>query len=145
MEITRHVTLPADPAEAWGLLTRPEELDGWLGADVQLDPTPGAAGTVTDHDGTRRRLVVEEVEPGRRIAWRWWTDQEGDSGGSRVEITVAPAGGGTLVTVVERPVPSTGGPSLLARAQVAGLAAAEAWSHRFLHLEALLLTVPARA
>ena len=39
-----HVTLPADLDEAWDLLTRPDDLAGWLGREVVLDPTPGAAG-----------------------------------------------------------------------------------------------------
>ena len=44
--VERHVTLPADLAEAWALLTRPEDLAAWLGAEVDLDPTPGARGVV---------------------------------------------------------------------------------------------------
>jgi uncharacterized protein YndB with AHSA1/START domain len=145
MELTRHVTLPADPVQAWDLLTRPDDLAGWLGREVELDPTPGAAGTVTDHDGTRRHLVVEEVVPGERLAWRWWTEEEGDGAGSRVEITVAPSGSGALVTVIERPLPVPPGRSRLANALAAGAATAEAWSHRFLQLEALLLSVPTPA
>lgn len=145
MEISRSVTLPTDADEAWDLVTRPDDLAGWLGAEVELDPTPGGAGTVTDHDGTRRRLVVDEVEPGRRIAWRWWSDDEGDGAGSRVEITVAPAGGGALVTVVERPLPTAPTMRSLARAQASAMAAAGAWSDRFLRLELLLLLAPTRA
>ena len=129
--VERHVILPTDLGTAWDLLTRPEELDGWLGSDVILDPTPGAPGLVVDHDGTRRHLVVESVETGRRLAWRWWTDDEAEA--SRVEITVAPSTDGTLVSVVEEALDS---PS-------AALAGADAWSHRLLHLESLLLVAAA--
>lgn len=145
MEITRSVTLPTDTDEAWDLLTRPDDLAGWLGTEVDLDPTPGAAGTVTDHDGTRRHLVVDEVEAGRRIAWRWWTDDEGDGAGSRVEITLTPDDGGALVTVIERPLPAVwSSMRSMAKAQAAAMAVADAWSDRILRLELLLLLAPAR-
>jgi uncharacterized protein YndB with AHSA1/START domain len=141
MEIVeRQVTLPADLEEAWELLTRPEDLAGWLGREVVLDPTPGAAGLVVDHDGTRRRLVVEHVEAGgdeaRRLAWRWWVeDEEGPAGSSRVELTLDRRLAGTVLTVTEQ----LEVPAASARAQ----ASSEAWSHRLLHLESLLLVAAA--
>ncbi|MGK2949483.1 MAG: SRPBCC family protein [Acidimicrobiales bacterium] len=136
MEIVeRHVTLPTDLESAWALVTEPDDLAGWLGAEVELDPTPGAAGQVVDHDGTRRALVVDEVAAGRRLSWRWWDD---DGVASHVEVTLTPGDAGTLVTVVERPLPS---PAPVAQASSA--AAGEAWSHRLLHLEALLLVAAA--
>jgi uncharacterized protein YndB with AHSA1/START domain len=136
--VERHVTLPTDLEGAWDLLTRPEELGAWLGDDVVLDPTPGAGGRVLERDGTRRHLVVDDVEVGRRIAWRWWTDEGSDT--SQVEITLVPTDEGTLVRVVEQlaPQPPTAGRQVEARA-----AAGEAWSHRLLHLEALLLVAAA--
>jgi uncharacterized protein YndB with AHSA1/START domain len=132
--VERHVTLPAGLDEAWELLTDPDDLAAWLGREVALDPTPGAAGAVVDHDGTRRHLVVDEVDAGRRLAWRWWTD--GDAASSRVEITLVPSDGGTEVRVVEQLLPSP----TVARASAK---ASEAWSHRLLHLEALLLVAAA--
>lgn len=134
--VERHVTLPTDLHEAWALLTRPDELAAWLGAEVVLEPTPGAAGVVVDHDGTHRRVVVDDVEPGHRLSWRWWTDDTEEH--SRVEITLAPAEGGTLVRVVERLVPQPHAVRSEASAR-----AGEAWSHRLLHLEALLLVAAA--
>ncbi|MDP1820945.1 MAG: SRPBCC domain-containing protein [Acidimicrobiales bacterium] len=132
--IERHVTLDADLDEAWELLTRPEDLAGWLGADVAFDPTPGSAGLVVDHDGTRRHLTVDRVEQGRSISWRWWTDGD-EQAASRVEITLVPTSGGTRVHVVEAPLPAApSGGAVRARAS-----AGTAWSHRLLHLEALLL------
>src|SRR5688572_8616116 len=135
--VERHVTLPADLLEAWELLTRPDDLAAWLGAEVTLDPTPGSAGAVIDHDGTRRRLVVDEVELGRRLSWRWWTEGDEDRA-SRVEITLLPGLDGTEVRVVEELL--VGGPKPRAEATAA---TGEAWSHRLLHLEALLLVAAA--
>jgi uncharacterized protein YndB with AHSA1/START domain len=131
--IERQVTLPVDLEEAWDLLTRPDDLAGWLGAEVELDPTPGAAGRVVDHDGSERRLLVGEVEPGRRLEWRWWSDDDPEQS-SRVEISLVPVEGGTAVRVVEELVCAT--PTAQARA-------GDAWSHRLLHLEALLLIAAA--
>jgi uncharacterized protein YndB with AHSA1/START domain len=132
--VERHVTLPAGLDEAWELLTDPDDLAAWLGREVALDPTPGAAGVVVDHDGTRRHLVVDEVETGRRLAWRWWAD--GDAESSRVEITLVPGDAGTEVRVVEELLPSRPAAQTSARAS-------EAWSQRLLHLEALLLVAAA--
>lgn len=134
--IEQHVTLPAGLDEAWELLTDPDDLAAWLGREVDLDPTPGAHGSVVEHDGTHRRLVVDEVERGRRLVWRWWAD--GDDEPSRVEITLAPTDHGTVVRVIEELLPAAG-----ARHAEASVHAGEAWSHRLLHLEALLLVAAA--
>jgi uncharacterized protein YndB with AHSA1/START domain len=136
--VERAVTLPTDLAEAWDLLTDPDGQSGWLGAEVDLDPRPGAEGTVVDHDGTRRRLVVDRVAEGQGLTWRWWVDGD-EATASEVEIRLAPTLEGTLVNVNERHL--TAGPApISASASVAACAAAgSAWSHRLLHLEALLL------
>jgi uncharacterized protein YndB with AHSA1/START domain len=131
--VERHVTLPVELEEAWRLVTCPDELRGWLGAEVALDPVPGSAGRVVDHDGRERRLVVDVVEPGRRIAWRWWSEEAPDQP-SQVEISLVPTAEGTTVRVVE---------GLLGATPVARAQAGEAWSHRLLHLEALLLVAAA--
>ena len=138
--VERHVTLPTDLDEAWELLTRPDDQAGWLGAEVELDPTEGSRGLVVDHDGTRRRLEVERVDEGRSLAWRWWV--EGDEGSaSRVEINLVPDRDGTLVQVVERPLAKVSAPTMTASSSAATSSAA--WSHRLLHLEALLLVAAA--
>ena len=135
--IERHVTLPTDLAGAWELLTRPEDQAGWLGAEVDLAPVEGAPGLVVDHDGTRRRLVVDEVEAGRRLAWTWWVegeDADADVQANEVEVTLAPTFDGTLVTITERPLTTA------ARAAATTTASGAAWSHRTLHLEVVLLS-----
>ena len=135
--IEREITLPVKLEEAWDLVTRPEDLAEWLGREVVLDATPGAAGRVVDHDGSVRRLVVDHVEPGQRLAWHWWDDDAPEQS-SRVEITVVPVERGTVVRVVEELTGAT--PVAQAHATAR---AGEAWSHRLLHLEALLLVAAA--
>ena len=136
--VERTITLPTDIEEAWRLLTDPADLATWLGDDVVLDPTPGAAGRVLERDGTDRALMVEHADEGQRLTWRWWVDgQDPELTGSRVEITLSPTTDGTLVHVVEQPLPTT------TVATVARASAGEAWSHRLLHLESLLLVAAA--
>jgi uncharacterized protein YndB with AHSA1/START domain len=140
--VERAVTLPTDLADAWELLTDPEDQAGWLGADVDLEPRPGAGGVVVDHDGTRRRLVVDEVEEGRGLRWRWWVD--GDEGSaSEVEVRLAPVLDGTLVTVTERQLAPSGATASARTSAVAGTTGS-AWGHRLLQLELLLLVAVAR-
>ena len=90
-----------------------------------------------ERDGTDRALVVEEVDEGRRLTWRWWLEgDDPDQTASRVEITLVPTADGTLVRVVEQPL-------LTLTASVPRSSAGEAWSHRLLHLESLLLVAAA--
>ena len=137
MAVEREVQLDDVDAElAWELLTRTEDLEAWLGAEVDLDATPGGSGRVVDADGTVRRLVVEEVDEGRRLSWRWWTeapaaaesDTDAQWGASRVEITLTPNDDGTAFRVVETPLASTVAPD-------AG--AAGAWAGRLFDLQVL--------
>ena len=142
--VERQLTLPTSLDEAWELVTRPEDLAGWLGREVVLDPTPGAAGLVVDHDGTRRHLVIEQVDAAgddaRRLAWHWWVEGDDDVVRSRVEVTLDRALEGTVLTVTEElEVPATA----QASARSAATASSAAWSHRLLHLEVHLLLAAA--
>jgi uncharacterized protein YndB with AHSA1/START domain len=114
MEIERTVDLPADADEVWDALTDDEALDAWFGD--------------SDDREARRSAVVEEAEPGRRLAWTWWP--EGDGGdASRVEITLLPLPDGTRLTVTEaRPLVAT----------------ASVWHDRLVGLELCLMVSSAR-
>jgi uncharacterized protein YndB with AHSA1/START domain len=107
--VEREVTVPAPPAEVWPAVTRSPEVSAWFGADVELDVRPGGRGVVRWPDGAERHVVVEDVEPERRLAFRWLPFQrtaEGDTvtlPATRVEITLDPVPEGTRVRVVERP------------------------------------------
>jgi uncharacterized protein YndB with AHSA1/START domain len=143
--VERIVTLPTDLADAWELLTDPDELALWLGDDVRLDPTPGAAGRVLERDGSDRALVVHDVEPERRLSWTWWPEGGDPGAGSHVEITLSPADGGTLVRVVERPLaPQAATASATASALAWAHLAGDAWSQRLLSVESLLLLAAVR-
>ena len=76
MEVTREVVLDVPLDEVWEALTDPERLEEWF-----------------SEDGEERELVVEEVEPGRRVAYTW---EE-----SRVAIELEQVEEGTRVVVTE--------------------------------------------
>jgi uncharacterized protein YndB with AHSA1/START domain len=127
--VEREITVPAPPGEVWPALTRADELSAWFGADVALDARPGGRGVFRWPDGTERHAVVEEVEPGRRLSFRWLPFQRTGPGevvavpSTRVEITLDAVPEGTRVRVVEQPafpVPTT------MQARSAVLAAVEA-------------------
>ena len=72
--VTREVTLPVDADEAWETVT---ELDEWLAEDADVELEPGRGGHADACPTARSaRVVVEEVEPGERLEFWWWADDE---------------------------------------------------------------------
>lgn len=101
--VRRERMLPADRETTWALLAEPSALEGWLADEVELERLEvGAEGTLRWDDGEERSVVVEEVEPRRRLAMRW----EAPGGGSAtlVELTLDDVPGGTVLRVVELPL-----------------------------------------
>ena len=127
-EVQRQVLLPVSGDELWEALTDSEQLSEWFGADVDLDPRPGAEATFVDGDGEVRRALVEEVDEGRRLAFRWWPEDEGDTGATRVEFVVEEVGDdASVLTVVE-----TG---LVTASAWLGMGSATAWADRLPRIE----------
>ena len=93
--ITREIEIPLDAGEAWEAVT---ELEEWLVDDADLALEPGEEGTLRLPGGEERRAVVEQVEPNERLTFWWWA---GEAPATRVELTLVPAVGGTVVRVVE--------------------------------------------
>ncbi|MET1003279.1 MAG: SRPBCC domain-containing protein [Acidimicrobiia bacterium] len=93
--IERDADLPGDPDTVW------EELIGgdWLGEDADLEPRPGGPVRVDGADGLRVG-VVDDVVPGRRLAF-WWSGAGDDAPPSYVEIELEPAGAGTRIHIRE--------------------------------------------
>lgn len=132
--VERHVDLDAPAEEVWAALTDDGALSAWFGGAVTLDPSPGGEGRFEEPDGTVRRARVDEAEPGRRLALRWWPEDDDDGTISTVAFELVPQPGGTRLVVVERPL-------LLGAAR----ASATAWAgDRGLAWARLLLVAPAR-
>lgn len=89
--VRRERELPVGTPDAWELLRDADGLRRWLADDVDLEVQPGRSGTLRDGD-ERRSVVVEEVEPGRRVALRWWTDGDDEAEGALVDLTIEPSG-----------------------------------------------------
>ena len=103
--VTREIVLPANADEVWEAITEPDRMGDWFGAEVHLDLWPGGEAEFVEDDGVVRRGVVEEVEPGRKLAYRWWPDGEHrDRDESLVELTIEEVPSGTRLVVVETPV-----------------------------------------
>lgn len=99
--VRRDVTLEVDRETAWAALADPVALEAWLARSVDVEIREGAEGTITDHDGTVRDTVVEEVSPGRRLALRWAAPGQEPT---IVELTLDDTeGGGARLVVVEVP------------------------------------------
>jgi uncharacterized protein YndB with AHSA1/START domain len=100
-EVRREVTLPLTREEAWEAISDPAELERWLAEEAELEPEVGGEVAIRFEDGSEREGVVEEAEPGERLALRWWDVGE-PWDASRVELTLDDAPGGTRLIVVER-------------------------------------------
>jgi uncharacterized protein YndB with AHSA1/START domain len=128
--VEREVTVPVPPHEVWPAVTQSDEVSTWFGADVRLDVRPGGRGVFRWPDGTERHVVVEEVEPARKLSFRWLPFQRTPDGESvtvpstRVEITLDEVSEGTRVRVVEQPAFALG-TTMHARAAVPVLATIE--------------------
>jgi len=102
--VRRERVLPADREATWELLADPGALEGWLADEVELEElAEGAEGVFRWRDGAERRVVVEEVEDARRLAFRW-EDPRGDEPDTLVELTLDDHEDGTLLRVVELPL-----------------------------------------
>ncbi|HEX7135471.1 MAG TPA: SRPBCC domain-containing protein [Iamia sp.] len=129
--VVRSVRLDVDRDEAWGLVGTAAGLSRWLGGDVELDPTAGAALRIRDEEGVERLGTVVEIDDGRALTFEWAAD---DGATSTVTFTVDDDGEGSRVTVVEE---HAGG------SIAACLDAGAAWEHRMLHLEVGALSLRA--
>jgi uncharacterized protein YndB with AHSA1/START domain len=120
LAVRRELVLPFTREEAWPLLGDAAELETWFADEVSFAIEEGASGTVRVEEG-ERVAVVEEVIPGRRVAFRWWDPAEPESE-TLVDLTLDDVPEGTRLVVVELPVRSlpvapaapSGGPQLAA-------------------------------
>lgn len=133
--ITRTVDLDASTHDVWRALTEPALLGDWLGSDVELDVRPGGEGMLVEPDGAVRRIWVDEVDPARRLALRWWP-ADGAGPESTVELELEPTDAGTRVVVTETLVEAS---ARSATPTACASLASYRWGVRFLLLGCSLL------
>src|SRR5450631_2245498 len=120
------VLLPVSTDEAFALITEPDRLRRWKTVSARVDLRAGGEYRWTVTPGHIAAGTFVEVEPGRRIVFGWGWEGSPDLApdASTVTITLEPAEGGTLVTLVH---------DGLTTEQVASHLAG--WNHFFARLE----------
>lgn len=98
-EVRREIELDVGVDDVWRALVDDDERRRWMGGDTVVDVQPGGRGHITGDDGVRREVLIDEVEPGRRLSFDWWNDDEVPS---RVEFVISPTEQGVRLTVTER-------------------------------------------
>lgn len=97
--VVREIDLGVDADEVWDALVRDDQRREWMGGETELEVEPGGRGYVTEDDGTRREVLVDDVVPGRRLSFDWWTENDDPT---HVELVIVPTSTGTRLTVTER-------------------------------------------
>jgi uncharacterized protein YndB with AHSA1/START domain len=108
--IHKQITLRAAPARVWRAISNAREFGTWFGATLRDDFVPGATvrGSVA-YQGKELAVTfqIERVEPERLLSFRWHpyavdpTVDYSKEPMTLVELAVAPAPEGTLLTVTE--------------------------------------------
>ncbi|MFI6578584.1 SRPBCC family protein [Nocardiopsis sp. NPDC050513] len=105
--IERQIRVDAAPEIVYQVLSRPEHLRQWWPDEAELDPVPGATGTVSFGGGSRTEVValtVVEADPPRRFSFRWTHDEHAtatEANSLLVTFDLVASAGGTLVRFTE--------------------------------------------
>lgn len=114
--IEREIRIDAPIEVVWSVVTEPDQIIQWLSDSADLDPHPGAEGTLTFRGSRKGRrhddlqdervvnLHVERVEPPRYFSFRWdyppGVEPE-ESTAPLVEFTLTEDGEATILKLVE--------------------------------------------
>src|SRR5688500_8794687 len=107
--IDREIHIDATPEVVYEVISRPEHMREWWPDDAELEPVPGATGTVSFGDRQSAEVKVEpitvvEADPPRRFSFRWVEDEtEAAEPGFSLLVTfdLVPSGAGTLLRFSE--------------------------------------------
>jgi uncharacterized protein YndB with AHSA1/START domain len=109
--IDRSIEIQAPPERVWRALTSRAELSEWFQVKIDGELVPGREIWMTsvhpEHAGQRFRVLVTEMTPPRRLAWRWHpgeVDPAVDYSSeplTTVTFTLEPSGPGTRLSVAE--------------------------------------------
>jgi uncharacterized protein YndB with AHSA1/START domain len=103
--IEREIHVDASPEVVFEVVSRPEHISEWWSDEADLDPAPGAVGSITWHDPADTvPIKVVQAEPPRLFSFRWcYPDNKVDDEAGSLLITfeLVPSGTGTLVRLTE--------------------------------------------
>lgn len=110
----RELQIGAAPETVWAFLVDPTKMARWMGLPgATFEPRPGAGFRIEVVPGHRARGAVVEVDPPRLLVYTWGWEPGPDGvpapvppGGSTVEFVLEPAGGGTLLRLTHRDLPT---------------------------------------
>jgi uncharacterized protein YndB with AHSA1/START domain len=103
--IERELTFAASPERVWRAITDSNEISAWFPDRADLQAVVGYEGWFEWDEHGRSAVLVEEVEPMHRFAWRW-ENEDGKGvhapGSTLVEWTLEPrSDGGTTLRMRE--------------------------------------------
>ena len=107
--IEREIHIDASPDVVYEVISTPEHLREWWPDDADVDPVPGATGTLTfgdpaSPDARVESLTVVEADPPRRFAFRW-VHEAGEAAGPGnsllVTFDLVASGTGTVLSLKE--------------------------------------------
>ncbi len=107
------IRIDARPETVFAYFTDPAKMVRWMGNEATLDPRPGGicrVNMVRDIGAAAACGEFVEVVPPSRVVftWGWERNLFGlPPASTRVEITLLPGGGGTVVRLVHTELPET--------------------------------------
>lgn len=106
--IEREIHVDASPEVVYEVISSPEHLREWWPDDAELDPVPGATGSVCFGDRSAPDakvvpLTVLEADPPRRFSFRWAYDSDVATPANSLLVTfeLIPSNAGTLLRFTE--------------------------------------------
>ena len=110
--IEQTVRIAASPETVWTFWTEPERLAEWWGTDAEAVAEPGGLFRVVMESGPVMRGAFTELDPPHRLVFTfgWEQNSPGEPlapGSTRVEVTMTPDEGETLLVLRHSEMPST--------------------------------------
>ncbi|MBQ1026681.1 SRPBCC family protein [Micromonospora sp. C95] len=105
--IEREIHIDATPEVVYEVVTAPEHIRQWWPDDADLEPVPGATGTITFGDTSNTQvmpLTVVAADPPRHFSFRWVYDDLAvatPTNSLLVTFDLVPSGSGTLLRLTE--------------------------------------------
>ncbi len=110
--IEQTVRIDASPETVWSFWTEPDRLAEWWGTDADVVAEPGGMLRVVMERGPVMRGAFTELDPPHRLVFTfgWEQNAAGEAlapGSTRVEVTMTPDEGGTLLVLRHSEMPAT--------------------------------------